>query len=147
MVWRLAMSSGNMKGCSKALATYLALPCWKSLIEESIGREIFSTPKWGFKPEHWCDDRAPSPQRILYLRTSFEQSWPLWPLSVARLLWQEDPFLPLQPSCPFGLAFSSCQQGQAEKLGKVEGWGVWLRWPPQAHCPLHGTPRDPEGLF
>ena len=84
MVLRSAMSLGNKRGCSRALATYPALPCWKSLIEESIGRGDSLNTKGGSKPEPWCDDHAPSPQQILRLRTSFEQSWPLWPPSGAR---------------------------------------------------------------
>jgi len=49
IVWRSAMSSGGRMGYSKALATYLALRCWKSLIEESIRREDLFNTKVGFQ--------------------------------------------------------------------------------------------------
>ena len=50
MVRRSAMSSGIRRGCSKALATYPALPCWKSLIKESIKRGDPFNTKGGFPP-------------------------------------------------------------------------------------------------
>ena len=50
IVLRSAMSLGSKRGCSKALATYPTLPCWKSLIKESIGRGDPFNTKGGFLP-------------------------------------------------------------------------------------------------
>ena len=44
---RSAMSTGSSKACSTALATYLALPCWKSLMEASLGRGALSNTMEG----------------------------------------------------------------------------------------------------
>ena len=49
MVLKLAMSSGSNSGCFRALATYLAFPFWKSLIEESKGMGDPFNTKGGFQ--------------------------------------------------------------------------------------------------
>ena len=44
---RSAISPTSNKACSTLLATYLALPCWKSLIDASAGRAAPSNTKAG----------------------------------------------------------------------------------------------------
>ena len=149
MVLRLAMSPGSNKACSTAFATYPTFPCWESLIKASIGRGDpynIRDSEGDSKLEPWHDIHTPSPQWILQWRTSFEQSWPFWPPSRARLLWYEGPFLLLPLPILFYPTSSSCLRGQVEKLGKVKEWGAWFGSPLQVRCLLHGTSRDPRGL-
>ena len=44
---RLAISLGSNRGCSTALATYLAVPLWKSRMDTSLGRGALSSSKGG----------------------------------------------------------------------------------------------------
>ena len=47
MEWSSAMSSGSSRACSIALATWLAFPPWKSLMEALANKGVSSNIKAG----------------------------------------------------------------------------------------------------
>jgi len=147
MVLRSAMSSGSRRGCSKALATYPPLPCWKSLIKESIGRgDLFNT-KGGFQA--WTLVRRSCP--LSTTDPSLEDL--VWAVLATLAPFCDStslagrPFPSSTTFLPFWSHFLFLSVGSIWEAWDGGGVGGLAWMATSGAFPLHGTPRDPKGLF